>query len=319
MAWTAFPGAVVFSWENEFLFQSRKRAKSIFGLIRDYFSLDNKGWIILEKEVSFLASYQLSLWSNLTFVSPYFVTSNWKFFKMTLSEGQLPFVSNLILSLKFCDFGFGLAMSEDKRRAEALAPRRLGTALWGAARAEGSCRERPRTAELRSELSAGQDRKAWEVAWRLRMLSRTRESGQGSDGGKHVPRVEGSTEGSLVICLEGIEKERENTHTHISGDVKRREPYKWRCRIPNLLVINRQSEIGVFGCLAWMSPNDVCWLISLFPVLAQQATSWLSLDFLSCRAPHRNVKSGFRWHECTSLTDSIIFPSMSSAFPHLSR
>lgn len=47
------------------------------------------------------------------------------------------------------------------------------------------------------------------------MVSRTRKSGQGSDGGKHVPRVEGSTEASLVVCLEGIEKERENTHKHI--------------------------------------------------------------------------------------------------------
>lgn len=79
------------------------------------------------------------------------------------------------------------------------------------------------------------------------------------------------------------------------------------CRIPNVLVINRQSEIGVFGCLAWMSPNDVGWLISLVPVLAQQATSWLSLDFPSCRASHRNVKSGFRWHEHTGLSTVLSF------------
>lgn len=35
---------------------------------------------------------------------------------MTLSEGQLPFLSNLILSIKFCEFGFGLVMSKDKSR-----------------------------------------------------------------------------------------------------------------------------------------------------------------------------------------------------------
>lgn len=38
---------------------------------------------------------------------------------MTLSEGQLPFPSNLILSSKFCDFGFGLVMGEDKGNAMA--------------------------------------------------------------------------------------------------------------------------------------------------------------------------------------------------------
>lgn len=44
----------------------------------------------------------------------YFVTSS-KSLKMTLSKGQLPFLSNLILSTKFCDFGFGLVMGDDKR------------------------------------------------------------------------------------------------------------------------------------------------------------------------------------------------------------
>ena len=33
---------------------------------------------------------------------------------MTLSKGQLPFLSSLTLSTKFCDFGFGLVMSGDK-------------------------------------------------------------------------------------------------------------------------------------------------------------------------------------------------------------
>lgn len=39
---------------------------------------------------------------------------------MTLSEGQLPFLSNLILSTKFCDFGFGLVMGADKSHAGAV-------------------------------------------------------------------------------------------------------------------------------------------------------------------------------------------------------
>lgn len=33
---------------------------------------------------------------------------------MTLSKGQLPFLYNLTLSAKCCDFGFGLVMSGDK-------------------------------------------------------------------------------------------------------------------------------------------------------------------------------------------------------------
>lgn len=161
-AWTAFPGAVVFSWENKFLFQSRKCAKSILGLIRDYFSLDNKGWIILEKEVSFLASYQLSLWSNLTFVSPYFVTSNWKFFKMTLSEGQLPFLSNLILSSKFCDFGFGLAMSEDKSPAGGPCASAAGNRALGSGQGGGRLsRERSDSWALKRTLSRSGQKSLW--------------------------------------------------------------------------------------------------------------------------------------------------------------
>lgn len=129
---------------------------------------------------------------------------------MTLSGGQLPFLSNLILSSKFCDFGFGLATSEDKSIALAAGKPRFG--------------ERPGRRAAASEPGPGQDApEAQEteqkhVSSHLKALSGPSDQEDPSGVCRRPPHAisaDGSTEGTPGVCVEGIEKERENTQKYI--------------------------------------------------------------------------------------------------------
>lgn len=102
---------------------------------------------------------------------------------MTLSEGQPPFLSNLILSWKFCDFGFGLVMSEDKSTARGTCTSVAGNPASWAARVSGGCPQElgpgagcPQKGELRREVLAGQNRRNRKVIWRLWRVPRTRKT-----------------------------------------------------------------------------------------------------------------------------------------------